>query len=72
MDLKTTLLEVLVDVCIGIFCALQWLVYLIFGFKAPPHTSKTFQKHFYTLRIALPLRLLVIFLLYIVLIKPFV
>lgn len=72
MDSKTALLEVLIDVCIGIFCVLQWLVYLIFGIKAPSHTNQTFQKHFYTLRLALPLRLLAIFLLYALLIKPFV
>lgn len=72
MDSKYAILEVLIDVCIGIFCVLQWLVYLVCGIKAPPHTSQIFQKHFYTLRLALPLRLLLAFWLYVLLIKPFI
>lgn len=56
--------SVLIDVIIGLFCALQWLLYLLFGLQPPAHTSPTFAKHFYTLRLALPLRLLALFALY--------
>ncbi|TLE00416.1 hypothetical protein [Helicobacter japonicus] len=56
--------SVLVDVLLGIFYALQWITYLFFGLTPPAHTNPTLKKHFYTLRLALPLRLLALFALY--------
>ncbi len=53
--------SVLVDVLLGIFYALQWITYLFFGLTPPAHTNPTLKKHFYTLRLALPLRLLALF-----------
>ncbi|MCX2716760.1 hypothetical protein OQH61_03305 [Helicobacter sp. MIT 21-1697] len=70
MNNSGTYIEVLIDVCIGIFYALQWIIYLFFGLKPPKHTNALFARHFYTLRLALPLRLLAAFALYVWLVKP--
>lgn len=64
--------EVVIDVILGLYYLLQWLLYLLFGIKPPPHTSPIFKRDFYTLRLALPLRLLVAFGIYALFLKPWI
>ena len=60
----SALLEILSFIFYAVFYAIQYIIYLFFGFNPPTHTHPTFKRHFYTLRLALPLRLLALFGLY--------